>query len=77
MCDLLRLKRPDLHTWTTSMTWQKVEILIAGSDSQDYEFKAFRSSASEKYTGKGTFVLEDGKIVYEAPAGSITTFFEK
>jgi O-glycosyl hydrolase len=27
--DLLRLKRPELHAWTTSMTWGKMDALLA------------------------------------------------
>jgi len=62
----------------TNMTerWDKPCIItITGTDAT--EFKAFRTSEdeSEKYKEIGTFKVEDGKLLYDAPAGTVTTFF--
>jgi len=54
---------------------QKINLSVAGSTGKD--FKAVRSSASEKYSDAGMFKLINGEMVYEAPAGSVTTFFAK
>lgn len=51
---------------------KKIEINVIGSDSS---FIAFRSSTSEKYYQLGLFSLSEGKLVYEAPGGSVSTFF--
>jgi len=51
----------------------KIELSISGTDASS--FRGFRSSASEKYTEIGNFSLVNGKILYDSPAGSVTTFF--
>ena len=50
-------------------------ITITGTDAT--EFKAFRTNEAEteKYTEIGIFTLENGKLIYDAPAGTVTTFF--
>ena len=52
-----------------------VEISIKGSMHKSFE--AFRTTEDErdKYTGIGNYSIKSGKIYYEAPAGSVTTFF--
>jgi len=54
---------------------KKIDLTVTGSKGKD--FKAIRTSSSEKYSEAGSFSLTDGRIVYDAPAGSITTFFAK
>ncbi|KPL22885.1 MAG: hypothetical protein AMS23_07290 [Bacteroides sp. SM1_62] len=64
---------------------QKVKVWIKGSDVK--AFSAFRTTKSpdagdvdhidESYVSLGDFQVEDGAIVMDAPAGSVTTFFAK
>ncbi|MCK5465458.1 MAG: hypothetical protein KAI95_20665, partial [Bacteroidales bacterium] len=63
---------------------QKVKVWIRGSKAKSFE--AFRTTKSpgselddidEKHLSLGVFLVEDGAIVMDAPAGSITTFFAK
>jgi hypothetical protein len=63
---------------------QKVKVWIKGSRAR--KFKAFRTTKSpgsdideidEKYLSLGDYTFENGAIVLEAPAGSVTTFFAK
>lgn len=80
---LLWLKRPELHAWTTSMTWGgKRDMkdydfvnLIRGSTAN--RFSAIRSSDQEQYATVGDHRLKDSQLAYLAPAGSITTFFAR
>lgn len=54
---------------------KKVHLTVKGSASKT--FRAFRTSEDEKdkYADVGRYQVESGAIVYEAPAGSVTTFF--
>ncbi|MFO7933478.1 MAG: hypothetical protein R6U78_05285 [Bacteroidales bacterium] len=64
---------------------QKVAVTVKGT--RDTVFEAFRTTKSpgtddvdhiaEKYAPLGGFTLQDGMLIYDAPAGSVTTFFEK
>lgn len=58
-----------------SKTDKNVIIEIVGATA--VKFRAFRTTEDEKdlYKEIGTFELEDGTIIYEAPKGSVTTFF--
>lgn len=49
-------------------------IEVSGSDYR--RFVAYRTTVdgSESYEPVGTYELEDGKIIYDAPRGSVTTF---
>ena len=51
----------------------KLELSISGSGASS--FRAIRSSSSEKYKEAGEFSSVNGKIMYDSPAGSVTTFF--
>ena len=52
-----------------------LDIDIAGTGST--VFDVTRTSPDEAYVGLGELSLKDGKLVYEAPAGSVTTFVGK
>jgi len=54
---------------------KNIELTISGATVNSFE--AVRSSASEKYLNAGDYSITGGKITYEAPAGSVTTFFGK
>jgi hypothetical protein len=54
---------------------RKLEIEIYGTASKTYE--AFRSSSYEKYLNIGEYNISNSLIRYDAPAGSVTTFFAK
>jgi hypothetical protein len=49
-----------------------LDLEVAGTEHE--LFTAHRTSAEESYVPLGNFTLEDGKIPYPAPAGSVTTF---
>lgn len=51
---------------------QMVNLTINGGAS---EYKVFRTSEEEKYAALDELSLSGGKMNYEAPAGSLTTFF--
>jgi len=59
-----------------NMTKAEMEapIEISGSGSGLYE--AFCTSASEHYSSKGRFSLDQNRLVYLVPPRSVTTFFE-
>ncbi len=56
---------------------KKVSIAISGSDNRLFE--AYQTTEDEKmlYSHIGNFNVQDGIIIFEAPAGSVTTFFGK
>jgi hypothetical protein len=63
---------------------QKIAVTILGSAATSFE--AYRTTKSpqsgldeiqEKYHYLGTFKLSNGMIVFDAPAGSVTTFYAK
>ena len=64
---------------------QKIAVTVLGTKAT--EFEAFRTTKSpdakdvdhidEKYKPLGEFPVENGKIVFISPAGSVTTFFAK
>lgn len=77
---------PDAFIITNTSRWnRKLEVTILGSKAQAFE--AYRTSKSpdtedidninESYTPLGEFHVDNGKIIYEAPPGSVTTFFAK
>jgi hypothetical protein len=51
---------------------QKVELSVKSNTAKSY--KAFRSSSTEQYKEAGTFSIQDGKLLYNCPSGSVTTF---
>jgi len=58
-------------------TQKKKPVVIQISGTKANQFKAFRTTEDEKekYTEIGVFKSENGELFYEAPAGSVTTFF--
>ncbi|MGW8317035.1 MAG: hypothetical protein ACWGNV_15670 [Bacteroidales bacterium] len=75
---------PDAFIVTNTSRWnRKLEVTIRGS--QAHSFEAYRTSKSpdaedidqmkESYVPLGEFHVDNGKIIYEAPPGSVTTFF--
>jgi hypothetical protein len=50
-----------------------IEITLSGTTTE--EFQAVRSSKNEMYSGAGIYKISEGMIIYEAPEGSVTTFF--
>lgn len=57
---------------------KKVAVKIHGSQAKS--FSAFRTTSAEgqpedRYKGLGLYELKNGMVVYEAPPGSVTTFF--
>jgi hypothetical protein len=60
---------------TNKQNDKPVDIQIKGSNCRS--FKAFRTTEDEtdRYQEIGIFEVTDGKIFYEAPKGSVTTFF--
>jgi hypothetical protein len=54
---------------------QHLDLEVLGSASTT--FAAYRTSPEERYVSLGEMGLSDGAIGYDAPAGSVTTFFER
>ena len=55
---------------------QKVQVTVKGTNHNS--FSAFRTNAEEeRYKDIGTFELTGNILKYEAPAGSVTTFFSR
>ena len=52
-----------------------LDIDIVGTDSTTFDVT--RTSPDETYAGLGELLIEGGKLNYEAPAGSVTTFVGK
>lgn len=54
---------------------KKVRVAVKGSSAKT--FTAFRTTEDEqdKYARVGTMAVQEGAVVYEAPGGSVTTFF--
>jgi hypothetical protein len=54
-----------------------VHVTVHGTSAKT--FAAFRTTEDEKdkYASVGHFQLNDGTITYDAPAGSVTTFFAR
>ena len=86
--DALRTLRPELHAWVTSTSWSQMDAKnIKEHHGNIYTAKvngctaqgahAFRTTEDEKdkFADVGRFEIKDGALVYEAPAGSVTTFF--
>jgi hypothetical protein len=78
-------KNPDAFIITNiNRKDQKIAVTVKGTSSKTFE--AFRTTKSpgsdldeiqEKYNSLGTFNVKDGMVVFDAPAGSVTTFFAK
>ena len=77
---------PDSFVITNTGRWnRKIEVTILGSDARSFE--AYRTSKSsdtqdidqikESYVPLEEVHADNGKIIYEAPPGSVTTFFAK
>jgi len=64
---------------------QKIAVSVCGTDAS--QFEAYRTTKSpdakdpdhidEKYVPLGNYHVQDGLLVFNAPAGSVTTFFAK
>lgn len=62
----------------TNMNSNKLKpVVVQISGTKANRFRAFRTTENdqEKYTEIGLFSIENGELFYEAPAGSVTTFF--
>jgi hypothetical protein len=51
------------------------ELAISVSGTNADSFEAYRSSSSEKYKNAGEYIVTEGFLKYNAPPGSVTTFF--
>lgn len=56
---------------------KKVNVRVKGSDAKSFD--AFRTTedGKDKYAGIGEFAVNEGALAFDAPAGSVTTFFAK
>lgn len=59
----------------TSEEAKSVRIHLSGTKATSFD--AFRSSPTEQYQALGQCIPENGTLLYTAPAGSATTFFER
>jgi len=60
-----------------NLTDSDKEVAIEIRGTSRGEFAVTRSSQSEKYKNIGDFSVTDGKIIYHAPRGSVSTFVAK
>ena len=64
----------NINDVTNMMSFRRVEIDLQGTDYK--EFEVYRTSEEgELYESLGVMNAEDGKITYDVPSKSITTFF--
>jgi hypothetical protein len=78
-------KNPDAFIVSNiSRNDQKIAVTVAGSKARS--FAAFRTTKvpgsgldeiAEKYVSLGEFQVKEGMVVFDSPAGSVTTFFAK
>ena len=71
----------------TSISRRKRQIAVTLNGCKAHTFEAFRTTKSpdakdldqidEAYAPLGEFQVHDGTVVFEAPAGSVTTFYAK
>ena len=56
---------------------KKVSVAISGTESA--EFESFQTTEDESmlYSPSGTYTIREGKMVFDSPKGSVTTFFGK
>lgn len=68
-------KNPDAFVLVNLGKTKQVNVSVKGSSATS--FAAFRTTEDEqeRYAAIGDFPLKDGAVLYEAPAGSVTTFF--
>ena len=68
-------KNPDAFVLINLGKDRKVRITVRGTDAS--AFTAFRTTEDgrDKFAKVGQVALRDGALIYEAPAGSATTFF--
>ena len=69
---------PDAVVVVNWSNWDK-KISIKLKNTNHKVFKVYRTTEDEKelYNGIGDFTVKDGKIIYDSPKGSVTTFFGK
>lgn len=60
-----------------NVTGEDVALNVKVDGSASSTFSAYRTSPTESYVSLGDFMLKDGDIACNAPAGSVTTFFGK
>lgn len=70
-------ENPDAFVVTNMNTKSNKPLLIEIEGCRTNRFKAFRTTEDEAdlYQHIGSFKVENGKIYYDAPKGSVTTFF--
>jgi hypothetical protein len=54
---------------------RRVRLAVHGSKSPAFQAYRTTDDDQDRYADVGRFAVEDGAIVYEAPPGSVTTFF--
>jgi O-glycosyl hydrolase len=70
-------KGTDAFVVTNLNTKLNKSLIIRITGTKSKKFRAFRTKEdeTEKYSETGTFEIVDGELSYNAPAGSVTTFF--
>jgi hypothetical protein len=58
--------------------WDKrVSVVVSGTSSIRFESFQTKEDESMLYSPSGDYTIEEGKIVFDSPKGSVTTFFGK
>jgi hypothetical protein len=56
---------------------KKISVALTGSESTEFESFQTTEDESKLYSSSGNYMLKAGKIIFESPKGSVTTFFGK
>lgn len=68
---------PDAFVLVNLGREKKVRVRIRGTSAVAFTARRTCEDGKETFSAIGTWTLEDGAIIYAAPAGSVTTFFAK
>lgn len=66
-------KHPDAFL-VMNLSDEEMEMEVEVKGTRATKFEASRSTMEEKNVSLGIFKLKDGKLIYKAPAGSVSTF---
>ena len=54
---------------------KKVSVAVSGTTSTNFESFQTTEDESKLYSPSGNHTLKEGKIIFDSPKGSVTTFF--
>jgi hypothetical protein len=66
---------PDAVVLVNLSKTRTIRIKVKGTSASSFAACRTTEDGHHQYAGAGTFSLEEGALVYDAPGGSVTTFF--